>query len=47
MIVDPWFYVAATVAVLIVGIAKGGLGGGIGVVAVPLMSMTLLMWNRA
>ena len=41
MIVDPWFYVAATVAVLIVGIAKGGLGGGIGVVAVPLMSMTV------
>jgi hypothetical protein len=41
VIVDPWFYVAAAVAVLIVGIAKGGLGGGIGVVAVPLMAMAV------
>ena len=41
VIIDPWFYVAATVAVLIVGIAKGGLGGGIGVVSVPLMAMTV------
>ena len=39
MITEPWFYLAAAVAVLIVGIAKGGLGGGIGVVAVPLMAM--------
>ena len=39
MIIDPWFYVAATVAVLIVGIAKGGFGGGIGVIGVPLMAM--------
>ena len=39
MIVDPLFYVAAVVAVLIVGVAKGGLGGGIGIVAVPLMAM--------
>lgn len=28
-------------AVLIVGIAKGGLGGGIGIVAVPLMAMVI------
>ena len=41
MIDDPWFYVAAVVAVLIVGIAKGGLGGGIAVVGVPLMAMTV------
>ncbi len=40
-ITDPWFYVASTIAVLIVGIAKGGLGGGIGIVAVPLMSMVV------
>ncbi len=39
MITEPWFYLAAATAVLIVGIAKGGLGGGIGVVAVPLMAM--------
>jgi len=41
LITDPWFYVASTIAVLIVGIAKGGLGGGIGIVAVPLMSMVV------
>lgn len=38
---DPGFYVTAIVAVLILGIAKGGLAGGIGLVAVPLMSLTV------
>ncbi len=38
---DPWFYVSAVVAVLILGIAKGGFAGGIGLVAVPLMSLTI------
>ena len=38
MSIDPWFYVAAAIAVLIVGIAKGGFGGGIAVVGVPLMA---------
>jgi uncharacterized membrane protein YfcA len=38
---DPWFYATAVVAVLILGIAKGGLAGGIGLVAVPLMSLTI------
>jgi uncharacterized membrane protein YfcA len=38
---DPWFYLAAVVAVLILGVAKGGLAGGIGLVAVPLMSLTV------
>jgi len=38
---DPWFYAAAVVAVLILGIAKGGLAGGIGLVAVPLMSLSI------
>ncbi len=41
MITDPWFYACAVVAVLIVGIAKGGLGGGVGIVGVPLMSLTI------
>jgi len=38
---DPWFYVTAVVAVLVLGIAKGGLAGGIGLVAVPLMSLSV------
>lgn len=41
IIQDPWFYAAAVVAVLILGIAKGGLAGGIGLVAVPLMSLAI------
>jgi uncharacterized membrane protein YfcA len=38
---DPWFYATAVVAVLVLGIAKGGLAGGVGMVAVPLMSLTI------
>ena len=41
LIDDPCFYVAAVSAVLILGVAKGGLAGGIGLVAVPLMSLTV------
>jgi uncharacterized membrane protein YfcA len=38
---DATFYATAVVAVLIVGVAKGGLGGSIGIVGVPLMSLTI------
>ena len=41
MITDPWFYVAAVPAILIVGISKGGFGGGLGLLAVPLMSLVV------
>lgn len=41
MITDPWFYAAAVPAVLLFGIAKGGFGGGLGVLAVPLMSLVV------
>lgn len=41
MITDPWFYFAAIPAVLLFGIAKGGFGGGLGVIAVPLMALTV------
>lgn len=40
MISDPWFYLTAIPAVLIYAVGKGGLGGGLGVVAVPLMTLT-------
>lgn len=36
---DPWFYVLAVPAVLIYGIGKGGLGGALGIIAVPLMAL--------
>jgi len=38
---DPWFYAAAVPAVLAFGISKGGLGGGAGLLAVPLMALVL------
>ena len=38
---DPWFYVLAVPVVLLVGIGKGGFGGGIGMVAVPLLSFVM------
>jgi len=39
VIESPLFYAVAVVAVLIVGISKGGFVGGFGMLAVPMMSM--------
>lgn len=41
MITAPLFYAVALPAVLIDGVSKGGFGGGLGVVAVPLMAMVV------
>ncbi|MCL9773706.1 sulfite exporter TauE/SafE family protein [Vibrio methylphosphonaticus] len=41
LVTDPWFYITAIPAVLIYGIGKGGLGGALGIIAVPLMAMTI------
>ena len=41
LISDPIFYLAAIPAVLLFGISKGGFGGGLGVMAVPLMALTV------
>jgi uncharacterized membrane protein YfcA len=41
MITDPVFYLCAIPALLIVGVAKGGLGGGIGILGVPLMALAV------
>jgi len=41
LITDPWFYAVALPAVLLFGISKGGFGGGLGVVAVPLMALVV------
>jgi len=38
---DPLFYAACIPAVLMFGIAKGGFGGAMGVIAVPLMSLVI------
>ena len=41
MITDPNFYLVAIPAVLIYGVSKGGFGGGVVVVAVPLMALVV------
>lgn len=41
MISDPWFYVVAVPAVLLFGISKGGFGGGLGIVAVPMLALII------
>lgn len=41
MITDPVFYLAAVPAVILFGIAKGGFGAGLGVMAVPLIAMVV------
>lgn len=41
LIADPWFYAAAVIAIVLVGLGKGAFGGGMGVVAVPVMALFL------
>jgi hypothetical protein len=41
MITDPLFYVCAIPAVLLYGIAKGGFGGNIAILSVPLMALVM------
>ncbi|MCK5622608.1 MAG: sulfite exporter TauE/SafE family protein [Alphaproteobacteria bacterium] len=40
-IADPLFYAIAVPAVLIVGISKGGVAGGLGSVSVPMMALAI------
>lgn len=39
--VDPLFYAVAIPAVAVVGLSKGGFGGGVGFVGVPLMALVI------
>ena len=41
IITDPFFYVVAVPAVLLLGISKSGFGAGFGSLAVPLMAMAI------
>ena len=41
MLSDPWFYLVSIPAVLLYGIAKGGFGGAIAVISVPLMALVM------
>jgi len=41
LLTDPWFYAAAVPAVILVGLSKGGFGGAVGFVGVPLMALAI------
>ena len=41
MLTDPWFYLLSVPAVLIFGIVKGGFGGSIAIISVPLMALVM------
>lgn len=41
LLLDPWFYATAIPAVILVGLSKGGLGGAMGFIGVPLMALTI------
>lgn len=41
MLTDPGFYIASIPAVLLYGIAKGGFGGAVAVLSVPMMALVM------
>jgi uncharacterized membrane protein YfcA len=41
LLTDPWFYLASVPAVLLYGISKGGFGGALSIVAVPMMALMM------
>lgn len=41
MLTDPWFYFVSIPAVLLYGIAKGGFGGAIAIISVPMMALVM------
>ena len=38
---DPWFFATAVPAVILVGLSKGGLGGAMALIGVPLMALVV------
>jgi hypothetical protein len=47
LIADPFFYAVAVPAVLVTGVAKGGFGAGLGILAVPMMALAVLPLQAA
>ena len=46
-ITDPWFYLVAVPAVLLLGIGKSGFGAGFGALAVPMMALVVTVPQAA
>lgn len=40
-ITDPWFYAAAIPAVIVIGLSKGGFGGTLAMLGVPMMALVV------
>ena len=47
LITDPFFYIVAIPAVLLMGISKSGFGAGFGSLAVPLMALSVTVPEAA
>jgi uncharacterized membrane protein YfcA len=47
LVSEPLFYVLAVPIVLLVGIGKGGFGGGVGMIAVPALSLAIPLAQAA
>ncbi|MGH7002493.1 MAG: sulfite exporter TauE/SafE family protein [Alphaproteobacteria bacterium] len=41
LLMNPWFYAAAVPATILIGLSKGGLGGAMGQIGVPLMALVM------
>ncbi|MDP6951869.1 MAG: sulfite exporter TauE/SafE family protein [Alphaproteobacteria bacterium] len=47
IIADPWFYVVAVPAILLLGISKAGFGTGLGGLTVPMLALTMPVFQAA
>ena len=41
MLTDPWFYLVSIPAVMLYGITKGGFGGSLSIISVPMMALVM------
>tara|TARA_R110002049_G_scaffold9801_4_gene49066 strand:- start:4276 stop:5028 length:753 start_codon:yes stop_codon:yes gene_type:complete len=41
LLTDPWFYLTSVPAVLLYGVAKGGFGGALAIISVPMMALVM------
>ena len=47
LITDPWFYIIAAPALVLIGISKAGFGSGLGIFAVPMMALIVPAFQAA
>jgi len=47
LLAEPLFYAIAIPAVMLSGISKGGFGGGLGILTVPMLALVVAPWAKA